>query len=182
MTTLATGLDATRLLLSPESPIDLAAAVELGVSDELLNSVDLMSRNEAVRALDMSFRWSPAQPLREVDVPGRVVLPRAEPGHIEQIRRSLRTQPTVERDSVVGQVVRLERAGGDDDGVVVVDGVMGRARRRVKLLVSGHAYQVAIYAHESRLPVVARGDVVLEGRTWWLKGTTSLQLAQQERR
>ncbi|HZU58339.1 MAG TPA: hypothetical protein VFA06_20845 [Actinocrinis sp.] len=182
MTTLATGLDATRLLLSSDSSVDLAAAVELGVSDELLNSVDLMSRNEAVRALDMSFRWSPAQPLRDVDVPGRVILPRAAPGQIDRIRRSLRTQPAVERDSVVGQVIRLERAGGENDGVVVVDGVMGRARRRVKLSVSGVAYEVAIYAHENRLPVVARGDVVLDGRTWWLKGATSLQLAQEERR
>jgi hypothetical protein len=182
MTTLATGLSATNGLLASDPSIDLHTAVELGVSDELLGAVGLMSSYEGIRALDLSFRWSPAQQYREPDVPSRVIVPRADPERIQQIRNSLKRQPTVEYDRIVGQVVRLERAEDQEDGVVVIDGYLGRTRRRVRISLSGEAYRTAIDAHQMRSPVVAEGDVSLEGRTWWLRGRVSLHpaLASEE--
>ena len=174
MTTLASGLNATKELF--EASIDLDDAVELGVSDKLLGSMKLMSSYEGIRALDLSFRWSPGQSRHEPDVPSRVVVPRVDPRQIDEITKVLRRRPQVERDSVVGQVIRLERAELDEAGIVVVDGYVGRTRRKVRVSLSGEAYRTAIHAHETRTPVVAEGDVTLEGRMWWLRRNPTLRL------
>ena len=174
MTTLASGLNATRELF--EASIDVDDAVELGVSDKLLGSMKLMSSYEGIRALDLSFRWSPGQSRHEPDVPSRVVVPRVDPRQIDEITKVLRKRPQVEHDSVVGQVIRLERAELEEAGIVVVDGFVGRTRRKVRVSLSGEAYRTAIHAHETRSPVVAEGDVTLEGRMWWLRGNPTLRL------
>ncbi|WP_030457054.1 hypothetical protein [Herbidospora cretacea] len=168
MTTLATGLAASRDLLEEDQPLELDEAVQNGASAELIDSIDRMSQFPGLRALDVSFRWSPSQP-QPTEAVGRVVLRRPHPERVQLVREALRRRPVVEQDDVVGQVVRLERAEGQDEGVVVVDGSLGRTRRRVKMRLAGDDYRLALRAHDERRPVVASGVVVLEKRSWWLE-------------
>ncbi len=166
MTTLATGLTASRDLLEGEQ-VELDEAVQNGASAELIDSIDRMSQFPGLRALDVSFRWSPSQP-QPVDTASRVVLRRPDPDRIHFVRDALRQRPVVEQDDVTGQVIRLERAEGQDEGVVVIDGSLGRTRRRVKMRLAGDDYRLALRAHDERRAVVASGIVVLEKRSWWL--------------
>jgi hypothetical protein len=85
------------------------------------------------------------------------------------MRDELRRRPDVRFDEVVGYVVRLERGQNSKEGVVVIDGEVGRVRRRVRLALTGDSYSRAIRAHDERRMVYARGQITLEGRSYWLR-------------
>ncbi|MEV4062198.1 hypothetical protein [Nonomuraea dietziae] len=176
MTTLATGLSATHDLLRDTPGISLDDAVLNGASTELIDAIAKMSSNESLNALDLSFRWSPAQPTPPEHVANRITLRRPQPDRLIELRDSLRKRPVVEQDDLVGQVVRLERAEGQDEGIVVVDGYLGRNRRRVKIRLSGEDYRRAIRAHEDRVAIITSGEVVLEKRSWWLKNVVNFDV------
>ncbi|MEO3862218.1 hypothetical protein [Acrocarpospora sp. B8E8] len=179
MTTLATGLAAARDLLADGSEAELDDAVQRGASAELIDSLEKMSQQPGVRALDMSFRWSPSQPPPEGTL-SRVILPRPSPARLERVQESLRGRPVVEQDDVLGQVIRLERAEGQDEGIVVVDGYLGRTRRRIKMRLAGDDYRLAIRAHEDRRPIIASGVVTLAKRSWWLTAPVSIRVPLDE--
>jgi hypothetical protein len=175
MTTLATGLEAARNLIEGEA-VSLDDAVQQGTSAELVDSLGKMSKSPGLRALDMSFRWSPAQPAPPDSVLNRVVFRRPEPDRINSIRDSLRSRPRVMQDDIFGHIIRLERAEDKEEGVVVIDGHLGSMRRRVKVRLSGRQYRLAIRAHEERRMVIASGEVTLERRSWWLRGNVVVRL------
>jgi hypothetical protein len=175
METLANGLQATQELLAPNSGLTLDEAVERGASAEMVESVGAMANQEGVRALDLSFLWSRSRPLND-GVPERIEVSRPRMDRVEAVVNSLEKRAPVTQNEVVGHVVRLERAEGDDDGTVVVEGFIGRVRRRMRMNLSGEAYRSAIHAHEQRRPVVASGEISLIGRSWWLTDNVTLRL------
>ncbi|MEU6415707.1 hypothetical protein [Microbispora sp. NPDC046933] len=174
MTTLASGLEAACELLADSSEVGLDDAILRGASEELIRSLGQMTLQPGLRALDMSFRWSPIQP--RPNVSSRVILPRPNPERIERVLQDLRKRPVVEQDDLLGHVIRLERPEGQHVGVVVVDGYLGRTRRRVKMRLSGQDYRTAIRAHEEQRAILARGTVTLEDRSWWLTGPVTVRL------
>ncbi|WP_242903716.1 hypothetical protein [Actinomadura terrae] len=176
METLSTGLEASKELLNDDPAITLEEAVQHGASAEMIDSLGNMSQHPGLRALDMAFRWSPAQPAPAQRVASRVVLPRPQPERIEFVRDSLKSQPVAERGEIIGHVVRLERPEGHDSGIAVIDGYVGKSRKRVKVELSGESYLIAIFAHQERRLVVASGRLALERRSWWLKGRISLRI------
>ncbi|MCK9874186.1 hypothetical protein MXD59_00020 [Frankia sp. Ag45/Mut15] len=173
--TLASGLEATRELLDPQGSITLDDAVERGASAEMVEAVGAMGGQEGVRALELRFVLSGSIPAGS-DTPSRIEVPRPQADQVEKIVGLLRRRPTEAQGRVVGQVVRLERAGNDDGGTAVIDGYLGRSRRRVRVNLSGDSYRLAIRAHEERAPVVATGEVSLVGRSWYLTGDTDVQV------
>lgn len=173
-TTLASGLAAAHELLKEPSGIDLDDAVERGASVELIDSLEKMSSHPGLQALDISFYWSPIQP-RPGEVAGRVILRRPHLQRIGQVRETLSSKQVIEQDEVRGQVVRLERAEDQEEGIVVIDDYLGRTRRRVKVRLSGEDYRTAIRAHEERRPIVATGEVTLEKRSLWLTGPVEVR-------
>lgn len=175
MTTLASGLEAASELLADSPVVELDDAIQRGASEELIRSLGTMTLHPGVRALDMSFRWSPAQP--RPDVASRLILRRPNPQRIQNVSEALRRQPVVRQDDLFGYVVRLERAEGQNVGVVVVDGHLGRTRRRVIMRLSGRDYRTAIRAHDERRAILARGTVTLENRSWWLTGAVTVRLS-----
>ncbi|SNQ47493.1 putative Uncharacterised protein [Frankia canadensis] len=174
--TLASGLAATRELLDPQGTMSLDDAVERGASAEMVESVGAMGRQKGVRSLDLSFVFSESLP-RSPGTPDRVELPRPGREQVERVVRSLRQRPTESHIDIVGHVTRLERAEDDDGGVVLIDGNVGRVRRRVRLELSGDAYRLAIRAHEQRRPVVATGELTLLGRSWHLTGDPQIHFS-----
>ncbi|WP_157488718.1 hypothetical protein [Pseudofrankia sp. DC12] len=172
--TLANGIAATRELLDPGGDISLDEAVERGVSAEMVESVGSMGRQEGVRSIDLSFLFSESIPFNR-DIPAHVEVPRPRLEQVEKVVASLKKRPLVVANEIVGQVIRLERADGNDDGTVVVDGFLGKIRRRVKINLSGDAYKLAIHAHEMRQPVIASGEMSLVRRSWYLVGQTQIR-------
>ncbi|MFJ7075173.1 hypothetical protein [Streptomyces sp. NPDC098781] len=179
MSTLASGLRAANELLQDEPQISQSEAVEQGASAQLLESIGRMGSWEGINSLDMSFRWSPSHPSPPAETPSRVVLPREQAERATFVGKNLRSQPNVLHESVVGHVIRLERAEGKDDGIAVIDGVLGKSRRRVRVQLSGDYYRLAIRAHDQRAPVVAVGTVTLERRAWWINRAEDFRLALQ---
>lgn len=162
MTTLATGLSAASELLDTKQALDLDAAVERGVSSQLLDSIADISGFEGVRSIDTTFRWSPSHTSPGPDVPARVQLPQRSREQVLVVRDRLRRRPSISTDQVIGQVVRLERAKDDAEGIAVVDGVVGKERKRVRVRLAPSAYAQATSAHEQREPVLVEGDITFE--------------------
>lgn len=179
MATLASGLRAANELLQDEPRISESEAVEQGASAQLMDSIGRMGSWQGINSLDMSFRWSPSHPTPHAEIPSRVVLPREQAERAASAGKSLRRQPTVLHESVIGHVIRLERAEGKDDGIAIIDGVLGKSRRRVRVQLSGENYRLAIRAHDQRAPVVAVGTVTLERRAWWINRVEEFRLALQ---
>ncbi|MFF3379709.1 hypothetical protein ACFYXF_43005 [Streptomyces sp. NPDC002680] len=179
MSTLASGLQAANELLQDEPQITESEAVEQGASAQLMESIGRMGSWEGINSLDMSFRWSPSHPTPPAETPSRVVLPREQAERASFVGKNLRRQPNILHESVIGYVIRLERAEGKDDGIAVIDGVLGKSRRRVRVQLSGDHYRLAIRAHDQRAPVVAVGTVTLERRAWWINRAEDFRLALQ---
>lgn len=166
MSTLATGLKSAQELLSgsrPTSSID--EAIASGVTLQMLESVQSMAKSEGLHALDMAFKWAKSEPLVE-EIPSRIELSRNDAqdpaGFIERFSK----KPDVETDYIFGHVIRLERSEGSEDGQVIVDGTVGKSRRRVKVPLSGKDYKLAIAAHEASKPVTVTGTFLRNKRGW----------------
>lgn len=149
MSTLATGLSAAHDLLATSGrSVPLEEAIQSGVTLQMLESVKAMSAPEGIRALDMAFRLAKLEPVKE-DVPQQIEMVRdATSSSVSDVIARFAKVPDVEYDEILGKAVRLERAEGSEDGQIVVDGSVGKARRRVKVPLSGEAYRLAIAAHE----------------------------------
>lgn len=166
MSQMASGLDlASRFLTSDSPSVTLEEAVDDGVTLQLLESVQSMTASEGVRALDLSFRWSEAQPATKV-LPTRVLIDRESGSSAPRVIERLRKRPEIVQDAVTGQVVRLDRADGAEDGVVVLDAYVGKDRRKVRVPLVGSAYRTAIAAHDEGTPVRVTGTLVQRERGW----------------
>ena len=168
MTTLATGLSAAVEVLDPTKSADLDAAVELGVSAQLLDSIAEVSGYEGIRSVSTTFRWSPSHPAPAASIPERVLLPRTSKERSEVVKERLRRRPSVSVDQVIGPVVRLERSEGDREGMAVVDGFVGRERKKVRLRLAPSAYALATAAHERREQVVVEGEITVQSGSYWI--------------
>jgi len=166
MSTLASGLRSTnQLTQAPRDMQTVDDAVTAGVTAQMLEAVQDMSSIEGLRALDMAFKWSKLEPIA-ADMPTRVLLDREESKTAGSYIESFTKQPDVEQDTIIGQVVRLDRSEGSEDGQVVVDGVVGKRRRRVKVPLSGEEYRRAIAAHDQSRPISFAGTFERRSRGW----------------
>lgn len=176
MTNLATGLEAAQDILSnPVTERRLEGAVELGLTAQMLEAVTSMSSSEGVQGLDMSFRWSRLD-RQPSDVPKAVRLDRDDAQSAKPVIEKLRRAPEVTEDQVVGEVWRLERSQGSSDGLVIIDGTVGKSRRRVRVPLSGSAYQRAIAAHDSHAMVKVVGTFLPKSRGWEMQPNATLTL------
>ena len=175
LSTLASGLETAQGLLSGDiSTGRIDEAISAGVTLQMLQSVQSMAKSEGLRSLDMAFKWAKSEPLME-DVPSRIKLSKnnVEDAAAPIIERFAK-QPDIEEDFITGQVVRLERSEGAEDGQVVVDGFVGKTRRRVKVPLSGNDYRLALAAHEASRPVTVTGTFVRNKRGWRMGDTVSI--------
>lgn len=173
MSTLATGLNSAREMALHTGEITMDDAVARGLSANLVDALNGMTQFEGLRSLDVSFSWaiaeqSPPPSVDEVKV-DRTVIP-----ELKSLRGRLERRP-VEPDveTVYGQVTRLERGEDDESGVVTVSGVVGQARRQIRVELSGKRYNDAIRAHRQRAMVTATGTLAKRGNANWLEGDVS---------
>ncbi|OHV45414.1 hypothetical protein [Pseudofrankia sp. BMG5.36] len=176
MATLALALSETRdLSLRQTADADLDLAVSRGVSANLCESLLTMTRFEGLRALDVSFRWAPAEAVPPPTV-NQVVFDRDVIAGIGAIGRSLRRAPEKVKSTIYGRVTRLERGEDDDDGVVTISGVVGRSTRRtVRIPVRGEQYDLAIVAHRQRQPVTVTGELRKVKNTYTFDGPVVIE-------
>lgn len=175
MTTLANGLSAAVEVLSHES-LSLDEAIESGMSAQLLDSIVQMSGASGDRRIGTQFKWSPSHLAPPPSVPRSIELPYIERERSEHLKKRLRTRPALDFDQVIGPVVRLERSADDALGVAVVDGNVGRERKRVRVELPPSIYAVATSAHDSRVSVVAEGKISFEKGSYWIRSSRRFEV------
>ena len=177
MTTLASGLQVATEVARRSDSYPLDVAVSQGLSSNLCDSLVRMTKHEGLRALDVSFQWAPAESApapeaRSIEL-GRDVIPR-----LGDISKRLRRAPSRVRETLYGQVTRLERAEEEREGIVTIKGVIGKsARRTARIILAGDDYDRAIAAHRRRIPVTVTGDLVMDRGTYWFRGETSFEVS-----
>lgn|GEM_PF-2712917 len=175
MSTLATGLKTAQELLNGTAQTNsIDEAIASGVTLQMLESIQVMAKTEGLRALDMAFKWSKSEPLAQ-DVPSRVEMLRDDAQDASAFIERFSKKPDIENDYIIGQVVRLERSEGSEDGQVVIDGTVGKSRRRVKVPLSGDAYTMAIAAHRELQPVTVTGTFTRNKRGWRMENNATIE-------
>lgn len=169
MTTLSTGLQAAARTTADPKMVGLAAGVDRGASSNLYAALNQMTAYEGLGSLDLSFAWAPAVP-QNSGVESTVVFTRDEVPRFGAARDELRKRPAIVKDSITGQVVRLERGTEKEEGVITITGVVGEGNRRnVRLSLRGDIYQQAVRAHERRTPVTCSGELQRVGTAYWMR-------------
>jgi len=169
MTTLSTGLVAAARTADDPALESLTNGVDYGASSNLYDALDKMTRYEGLGALDLSFAWAPAVPQAE-DVESVIVFDHEELPRFRTARDRLRERPPVVRDSVTGQVVRLDRGADKEEGTVTVVGVVGEGRTRsVRISLEGEVYRQAVRAHDERSVVTCSGDLERKGPVTYMR-------------
>jgi len=169
MTTLSTGLEAAARTAGDPQMVSLAAGVDQGASSNLYAALNEMTTYEGLGSLDFSFAWAPAVP-QSLDVESAVIFTRDEVPRLGAARDQLRKRPAIVKDSVTGQVVRLERGAQKEEGVITITGVVGEGRtRNVRLSLQGETYRQAVRAHERRSPVTCSGELERKGNSYWMR-------------
>lgn len=178
MTTLSTGLVAAARTADDPGLEPLTAGVDHGASSNLYDALDEMSRYEGLGALDLSFAWAPAVP-QSSEVESTIVFSHEELPRFSTARDRLRERPTLVRDSVTGQVVRLERGADKEEGVVTVVGVVGEGKtRNVRIRLQGAIYRQAVRAHDRRAVVTCSGDLERKGPVTWMRNPVFTVISQ----
>ncbi|MFE5327224.1 hypothetical protein ACFRCG_12645 [Embleya sp. NPDC056575] len=173
METLARGLETTR-----DAALSTTRGDAPGMSLGLVESLEDLTKAPGLRALDLSFEWSPVLPsppaIRHV-LMGRDVI-----GELPRVREGLaRREEPPTRQTVVGPVKSLtrENAGTDTQErgtVVLLADIPDKGIRNIHVTLTGENYDWAIRAHRAKLPLTVTGDLTRERRTWRLLGEVTL--------
>ncbi|WP_030478381.1 hypothetical protein [Lentzea albidocapillata] len=188
METLATGLYAAKDLSLNWDPRAVERAAELGLSANLVESLQDLTESDSLRELDLSFDWAASEPRPEVPA-SRIVVNRDAMLGLPRVReRLVRREEPPHTETIVGQVRSLTRedSSGDDQEettIVLSAEVRGRTRK-IHVPLSGEDYDWAIFAHRSRLPFTVTGNLAFERGAWRLTGpvTVDSSFLQHQRR
>jgi hypothetical protein len=174
METLAKGLETTRHLASGRDREAFDDPAEWGLSANLVESLEEMTRPQELRALDMSFEWAAAQ--GKPGVGGEPITFEHELfGQLARVReRLVRQEEPPRRETLVGPVKSLTREEGDaptDEigSVIMLADVNGRTRN-VQMTLLGEDHGWAIRAYRAKLPFTVTGDLAFERGAWRLIG------------
>ncbi len=170
METLARGLETAESLTRGERADALDDPARWGLSAGLVESLQMMTQPEELRALDLSFEWAAGEPLPAV---GRtpVVLEHSSATRLARLREQLvRHELPPSRETLVGAVRRLSWEDGapEETGTVVLEAEVKGRRRNVSVTLSGADHRWAIMAYQEKIPLTVTGDLVFERGAWRL--------------
>jgi hypothetical protein len=151
-------------------------AVEEGVSANLCESVaSLGSFDGQWRNVEIGMSWARSRPM-----PGtsstRFLVTADMAQVLHETARLFRSRAPRDDFEVRGPVVRLNRGPEDPIGEVTIAGVIDEETRSVFVTLTGHEYELAVRAHQERLPISVTGVLQKQGRRNTLLSPTSVKL------
>ncbi|GLY79738.1 hypothetical protein [Actinoallomurus iriomotensis] len=172
METLARGLETTESLTRGEATDALQDPARWGLSAGLVESLELMTQPEGLRALDLSFEWAAAEPPPEVGS-NPITLEHSTSEQLARVREHLvRQEEPTRRETLVGAVRRLSREDADSEdeeaGTVVLEAEVKGRIRKVSVPLSGQDHRWAITAYQEKVPLTVTGDLAFERGAWRL--------------
>lgn len=145
--TLANALRETAQLASEDRPVASSSAIDRGVNAQLCESLVAMTKFQGLRALDLGFRWAPAEAISPPEV-SHVSFDRDHVEPLKVMTNKLKERQSSARLTVLGRVIKLERSEGFDaenEAVITLRAVVEKKRQRqVRLTVTGADHDLAI--------------------------------------
>jgi hypothetical protein len=141
--------------------------VNRGVSANLCEALVGMS-GAGRRELQIAIGWSRVHP-PPGDILSEVTLETTEILTVEQAVPVLRLAAPYEAFEMIGLVVGLRRAQGEETGHVVVMGPVETKIRKVHIELDAADYDFAIAAHRQKSAVHCTGELVRVGRSFVLR-------------
>jgi hypothetical protein len=150
-------------------------SIHWGVSANLCEAISGLG-GEGRRGVEIGFSWARSRSSDiATDITKTSFTPDVLPIIAEAARIFKATSPREEFE-LRGVVVKLERAEGQLTGKVTIFGFVDGEPRRVGIELADADYHRALSAHEREATVRCRGILVREGRLWWLRGVTGLEI------
>lgn len=163
----------TRLHDAVRAAHDLAEVEEHLTADLCTALADLGGTRRT--PFEIAFTWAPSDPVDDDTPPLRF-----DRHRITRLRDTAERLRAAEEARVEGLVVELRRAAADEDGTVVVDGVVSAGDRewhdRVTVRLPHHGYETAMHAHRSAATVVVDGRLLRTGNRLDLTGAAIRRL------
>jgi hypothetical protein len=159
---------AVELAVSGDGAGAFEEAVEEGVSANLCEAVAGLIENST--NLDIMVTWARTRPTpqgaRKIDF---------SPSDAEILKEAARTfrarhpKPDV---SLFGTVHQLKRDVDDVEGLVTLKAMIDDKLQSVRAVLDQANYSIAVQAHDSKTPVVVKGDLERVGERWQLTNAT----------
>jgi hypothetical protein len=154
--------------------------VQLGISANLCNAIaGMIGDRDLVRGLEFSFSWSRTRPNTHDDEAHTLISPDSFPV-IEEAGRLLREISPQEEFELEGVVVGLDRQPTESIGLVTVLGFIEGRTHNIRVELGTEDYSIAVTSHEERRPIFVLGDLVKEGRSYFLRRPRGLRLTNAE--
>ncbi|MEV5541771.1 hypothetical protein AB0L13_33505 [Saccharopolyspora shandongensis] len=170
METLARGLETTRDIARNWDPSVLESPGKLGLSANLVESLEELAQPTALRNLELSFGWAAAGPPPKFGRE-RIVLDRDLMGRLPEVRERISERSSAPRRvALIGTVRSLGRDHDaiDSDGYIQLATEVNGKQRTVHVSLAGEHHSLAIAAYQRNMRLVVVGDLVVDGRTWRL--------------
>lgn len=181
--TLARALDAARKAAAQAAATSawqpFQDALAMGVNANLWEAVAGMFQETEARALRVQSSWAPSRPEMGT-VPSEITFTADAALLLLGAARLFRVRAQRDEFELEGVVVGLERPEGAAAGVVTIAGVVDEHIRKVRVELGDADYAIAITAHRDRRVVRCEGELVKEGRMFFLRDPRLFVLDEDE--
>lgn len=155
-------------------------AVRVGVSANLCEAIAGLSAVSPGEGIDISVAWSRTR-VTDPGVPSRIVLGSDTIPLIQEAARRFKETSPLDDVELQGFVTRLSRGPADISGEITLEGPIEGELRRVAVELSDKGvYALAVRAHGQRARVACEGDLVKQGRGFWLKNPRHFRLLEPD--
>jgi hypothetical protein len=180
--TLAHAVDETRRAVASALAVGDAQpffdAVPRGVHANLCEALaGLLSGGDA-DSLSLQFGWSPGRAV-PAHVPRQVDFTADAVPVLQEASRIFRERAPRADFELVGIPSELASDDPQKGGSATLTGVVDGVLRKVRVELEGADYAVALRAHGQRVPVACEGELVREGRTFFLRNPRQLRVREE---
>jgi hypothetical protein len=154
-------------------------AVPLGVSANLCDALVGLQEGTDSDWLEIGMSWAPARRMAEEAIRSSIRIPRDVSPVLQEAGRVFKQVASFEEITLQGFVTDLHREDSRA-GTITVSAVVEDRFRKVRIDLDPSDYDLAIAAHQKRLPVICEGDLVREGKGYVLKNPRSFGIEREE--
>ena len=154
-------------------------AVQQGVSANLCDALSGLHQAGGGDRLDLGISWASAR-RTEDSVPAVIHFTRDVAQVLREASRIFKETGTEKDFELLGYVIGLKREEGAETGTITVSGLVEGSLRKVRMELTGAAYERAIEAHKIQQLVRCEGELVREGRAFVLRGPHRFTTAVEE--
>lgn len=154
--------------------------INKGISANLLKAIAKMQEETHASSLLINVSWSPRRELREKIVSSVEIKEEIIPTLKEASEMLEEPEPvSIENFNLVGKVTKLHRETEEEVGSITIAGHVQNVLRHVNVTLSNVSdYNIAIKAHEKKLPVICVGNLRRKGTVSKLEEYRGFQIVE----